>query len=646
MIQFLRLFMFSKSVKKIIITSIISAATLTGCSPQQVSNTATQTQTQTQSQAEGELAQQRQTEQAIAKWQAMRFGLFIHFGAYADLAGVWQGKEIEKLGEQIQRHADISQEDYQAVVKKFNPSNFDADAIVKLAKQAGMRYIVLTTKHHDGFSMFETKHSDFDIVDYTPYKKDLLKELSEATKRHGLKLGLYYSTPDWHFNGPDPERNPSDGKISVFSKVSKANEDFQVAQLEELMTNYGDIVEVFFDMGEPTLAQSIRFREVVKKYQPNALINGRLMNNQGDFLTMPDNHVPDSPITDYPWETPGTFYHTWGYKSWVKGLPLEEQIAVQVGKLSDIASMGGNFLLNIGPKGDGSILPYEKDVLLGVGKWVEKNKEAIFETGLNPFLKLDWGQVSTKEGALYLHVHQWPENNKLVLPGLKNSVEQVTPLSHSYNNNQLIVKQKNGDTIIDLSSVEKDPYLTILKLNYAGELVIVPRHSKADEKGVITLVGEQATKEGKFGKESYRSMLKDFSRSWYVDVPEPGSYQVNISYKMRYKDKDFIVVNANSELAFNLKGKGQKVEKLQSFDGNEQKLTVSKESKKISKSAEDFVQSSVGVLNFTESGIQKFTLKQGQAFELKASTKDFKAQDQRYRAMNIDIAKISLAPSH
>lgn len=630
-----KFFKLSKLSKRIVLTSLVSSAVLAGCGTEQTSIASTPIEAQQQTQ------EQAQTAAAIAKWQAMRFGLFIHFGAYADLAGVWQGKEIEKLGEQIQRHADISQEDYQEVVKKFNPSNFDADAIVLLAKQAGMRYIVLTTKHHDGFSMFETKHSDFDIVDYTPYKKDLLKELSEATKRHGLKLGLYYSTPDWHFNGPEPERNPSDGKISVFSKVSKANEDFQVAQLEELMTNYGDIVEVFFDMGEPTLAQSIRFREVVKKYQPNALINGRLMNNQGDFLTMPDNHVPDSPITDYPWETPGTFYHTWGYKSWVKGLPLEEQIAVQVGKLSDIASMGGNFLLNIGPKGDGSILPYEKDVLVGVGSWVEKNKEAIFETGLNPFLKLPWGQVSTSKGSLYLHIHQWPVDNQLVLPGLENKVEQVKPLTDS--NKQLLAKQENGNTVIDLSSVKQDRYLTILKLDYSGELTIVPRHSKANENGVISLVGEQATKEGKFGKESYRSMLKDFSRSWYVDVPEPGSYQVNISYKMRYKDKDFILANANSELAFNLKGKGKKVEKLQSFDGNEQKLSVSK---KVNNNSGQFVQSSLGLLKFTEAGIQKITLKQGQAFELKASTKDFKAQDQRYRAMNIDIDTIELiAPS-
>jgi len=640
MIKLSSLSLFSKLSKQIVLTSLIFSSVLTGCNQQQTSIATSKIQSQVQD----PLQEKSQTELAIAKWQAMRFGLFIHFGAYADLAGVWQGKQIEKLGEQIQRHADISQEDYQDVVKNFNPENFDADAIVKLAKQAGMRYIVLTTKHHDGFALFDSKHTDFDIVDYTPYKKDLLKELSEATKRHGLKLGLYYSTPDWHFNGPEPERNPVDGKISVFGKVSKANEDFQIAQLEELMSNYGEIVEVFFDMGEPTLAQSKRFREVVKKHQPNALINGRVMNNQGDFLTMPDNHVPDSPIIEYPWETPGTFYHTWGYKSWVKGLPLAEQIAVQVAKLSDIASMGGNFLLNIGPKGDGSILPYEKDVLVGVGKWVEKNKEAIFETGLNPFLKLDWGQVSTKEGALYLHIHQWPENNQLVLPGLVNQVEQVTLLTDS--DSQLLVKQENGDTMIDLSAIKQDRYLTILKLDYSGALKTVPKHSKVDESGTIRLVGEQATKHGKFGKESYRSMLKDFLRSWYIDVPEAGSYQVNISYKMRYKDKDFILANADSELVFNLKGKGNKVEKLQSFDGNEQKLTVEEKAEKVSNNSGQFVQSSLGLLNFSEAGIQKVTLKQGQAFELKASTKDFKAQDQRYRAMNIDIETITLVPSH
>ncbi|WP_435274134.1 alpha-L-fucosidase [Psychrobium sp. nBUS_13] len=615
----------------IMVMSLMTIAVLAGCNKPVVDNSLP---------SPAQHKPINQPQQAIDKWQAMRFGLFIHFGAYADLGGVWQGQHIEKLGEQIQRHADISQQDYQAVVRNFNPKNFDADAIAKLAKQAGMRYIVLTTKHHDGFSMFDSKHTDFDIVDYTPYKKDLLKELSDATKRHGLKLGLYYSTPDWHFNGPHPERNPVDGKISVFGKVSKANEDFQVAQLEELMQNYGEIVEVFFDMGEPTPAQSKRFREVVKKYQPNALINGRVMNNQGDFLTMPDNHVPDAPITQFPWETPGTFYHTWGYKSWVKGLPVKQQVTTQIRKLSDIASMGGNFLLNIGPKGDGSIVPYEQQILEGVGKWVEQNQEAIFGTGLNPFLKLDWGQISTKAGSLYLHIHHWPKDNKLVLPGFVNPVIRVSPLTDT--TNQLPVKRTAKSTIINLTGLKQDPHLSIIKLNYEGELNIVPRHSVGDTYGKITLRGQQATKHGKFGKESYRSMLKDFSRSWYLDVPQAGSYQVEISYAMRYKDKDFTFSNGTNTLDFTLYGKGNKMQTMQAFDGNEQHTAAPKDTK-----GKDLAyrHASIGTLAFTQSGVQKVTLMQGQPFELTASTKDFKAQDQRYRAMNIDIKAIILTPS-
>ena len=291
--------------------------------------------------------------QAIEAWQDLRFGLFIHWGVYAVPAGVWEGQQIEKLGEQIQRHADISMADYENVAREFNPVHFDADAIARLAKRAGMRYVVFTAKHHDGFAMFDTAQTDFDIVDFTPYGKDILAQLAEACSRHGLKLGIYYSTPDWHFNGPDPERNPRDGKMSVFSKVSPENADFQVAQLTELMSNYGDIVELFFDMGEPTAEQSRRFRNTVKRIQPGTLINGRVMNSQGDFLTLPDNHVPDTPIVELPWETPGTFYPTWGYKSWVVGKPLPEQVRDQVRKLSMITSLGGNFLLNIGPKADG-----------------------------------------------------------------------------------------------------------------------------------------------------------------------------------------------------------------------------------------------------------------------------------------------------
>ncbi|MEH6550574.1 MAG: alpha-L-fucosidase [Pseudomonadales bacterium] len=575
------------------------------------------------------------SDRAIQDWQDMRFGLFIHWGVYSLPAGVWQGQQIEKLGEQIQRHADISMADYEKLARQFNPVNFDADEIVQLAKRAGMRYIVLTAKHHDGFAMFDSAHTDFDIVDFTQYKRDILKQLADACARHGLKLGIYYSTPDWHFNGPEPERNPQDGKMSVFAEVSKANEDYQVAQLEELLSNYGDIAQVFFDMGEPSEAQSKRFRDTVKGLQPNTLINGRIMNNQGDFLTMQDNHVPDVPISEFPWESPGTFYHTWGYKSWVKGDPLPQQVRTQVRKLSSISSMGGNFLLNIGPKSDGSVVAYERDVLEGVGQWVDVHREAIFGTGLNPFNRLAWGQASTAAHKLYLHIYQWPKDDQLLVPGLQSTVTKAYALSAR---EQALSTRSDGTNLqVDLSALHQDPSLTIVVLEYEGDLSIVPVHSAPNEKGELVLKGELATRHGKYGRQSYRAMLKDFYRSWYIAIPEPGDYKAEIIYKMRYDQKRFVLQAESDSVQFNLQGNGARKAAANSVDGNE-RIAVSRAVGGSLRQAE------VGVVHFDHAGIQQVYLRPGQNFELLARSRDFNQQDQKYRAMNIDIEAIRLLP--
>lgn len=574
--------------------------------------------------------------EAIEAWQAMRFGLFIHWGVYSIPAGVWDGRQIEKLGEQIQRHADISMADYENIARQFNPTQFDADEVVRLARQAGMRYVVLTAKHHDGFAMFDSAHTTYDIVDFTPYKKDILKEIAEACERYGLKLGIYYSTPDWHFNGPNPQRNPRDGKISVFAPVSRANADYQVAQLQELLTNYGDIVELFFDMGEPTFEQSKRFRDTVKGLQANTLINGRVMNDQGDFLTMPDNHVPDTPITELPWETPGTFYHTWGYKSWVTGAPLAEQIKTQVRKLSSISSMGGNFLLNIGPKSDGSIVAYERQVLEGVGLWVKVNEEAIFGSGLNPFNRLDWGRASTGDQKIYLHVYDWPTDNKLLVPGLTNSVTQAYAMADP--GTPLAVAVAGEDKVVDVATVTQDPSLTILVVEYEGELAILPRRSMPDESGILVLPGNEAIQHGKYGRKSYRSMLKDFYRSWKIELPAAGSYTAEIIYRMRYDEKHFVLKSGQDTLSFLLEGNGKRREGVSGLDGNE--LPV----KSVAVPG-DLRRASLGVLSFDRAGIQDLVLEQGRQFELLPSSADFDKQDQKYRSMNIEVERITLIPT-
>ena len=581
---------------------------------------------------------EQQHDEGLKNWKNMKFGMFIHWGVYSIPAGVWEGKQIEKLGEQIMRHADISVSAYEDIARQFNPVNFDAEEIVKLAKNTGMKYIILTAKHHDGFAMFDSKVTDFDIVDFTPYKKDILKELADACKKHDMKLGLYYSTPDWHFNGDKQERNPTDGKISVFGKVSKANEDYQVAQLKELLTNYGEIVELFFDMGEPTVSQSKRFAETIRTLQPGCLVNGRVMNNQGDFITMPDNHLPETPITDLAWETPGTFYHTWGYKSWVKGDPLPIQIKKQIRNLSKIVCMGGNYLLNIGPKSDGSVVNYEKEVLEGVGAWVSVNKEAIHDTQVNPFKKLNWGFSSVKEeeNKLFLHVFDWPENGELQIPGLKNNIVKAYYLKDT-SKTPLKISVHGNDKVVAISKDAVDENLSVVVIEYTGKLEIIDPVIKAVN-NIIVLNDAAAIKQGKYGMMSYRSILKDNARTWELEVAEEGLYEVEMIYKMKYAEKDFKIVVADKSLNFMLKGNSKlKSEKVESIDGNEE-IKQGKQGPKV-KGKWNTV--TIGTISL-EKGVQTFNLRSGKEYVFVPTIKEFHKKDRKYKGLNIDVAQIKL----
>lgn len=572
---------------------------------------------------------------ALKEWKDMKFGMFIHWGVYSVPAGVWNGEQIEKLGEQIQRHAYIPHNEYIEIAKQFNPVNFNADSIVLLAKNTGMNYIVLTAKHHDGFCMYDSEHTDFDIIETSPYGKDILKMLAESCQKYGLKLGIYYSTPDWHFNGPNPEVNPDDGKISVFGKVSKENEDYQVKHLTELLSNYGDIVELFFDMGEPTKAQSARFAETVHAIQPKCVINGRIMNNEGDFLTMPDNHVPDTPVDTLAWETPGTFYHTWGYKSWVKGAPIKQQVKKQIHKLARIVARGGNFLLNIGPKADGSVAEYEKDVLRGIGNWVKTYGDAIYHTNPTPFENLAWGECTQKDNKLYLFVMDWPKNNKLMVPGLKNEIESVKSLS--VNSTELSIEKQGNNKIIDLSTLVKDEYLTVIELTYKGALEIEKEYTVANEKGNLLIQGNNCIKHGKYGRESYRSILKDYYRTWNIEAKTKGLYDVYLTYRMVFDEKDFVFELNQKSLAFKLNGEGTVKAKAETIDGNEQTKKVMR-----SKAKGKFKRVHVGTIEVEKAGKSVLYLKQGQEFDFKATQVEFKKQDPKYRIMKLDIETIEL----
>jgi alpha-L-fucosidase len=340
-----------------------------------------------------------------------KFGMFIHWGLYAIPAGEWAGRATPGLGEWIMLRARIPVREYEALAKRFNPVRFDAAAWVSLAKRAGQQYLVITAKHHDGFCMFDSRVTDYDVVDATPFGRDPLKELAAECARQGLRLGFYYSqTQDWHH--PDGDGNDWD--------YAEAGKDFAgyveryvKPQVRELLTNYGPVCLIWFDTPRRITAQQSReLVDLVHQLQPDCLVNGRIGNALGDYAEASDNAIPDA-LPDADWETPATINDTWGFRQddhhW-------KPPAVLIQKLVDSASKGGNYLLNVGPTAEGEIPQPSVDRLLAVGEWLAPNGEAVYGTRPGPIQGAGWGRSTARPGRVYLHVFDWPAGGTLHLP--------------------------------------------------------------------------------------------------------------------------------------------------------------------------------------------------------------------------------------
>lgn len=407
------------------------------------------------------------------EWKDQKYSMFIHWGAiYSTLGGVWKGKPVTRgYSEQIQSHAGIYSDVYGDVAKQFNPAAWNADSIVLLAKAAGMKSVVMTSKHHDGFCMFHSAYTDYNVVDATHFKRDVLKELADACKRHGLKFGMYFSLIDWHF----PQAYPISSSNS--DPITPEHHEFNKKQVTELMTNYGPVSEIWFDMGSLTAAQSRDLAAIVHRLQPGCMVSGRLGNDAGDFCVMGDNQYPDYKIAS-AWQTPASVYdETWGYRSWQKHGPAADKAHEKLEGLIKVVSRGGNYLLNIGPRGDGSIVDFEKEVLLLNGQWLQRNGEAIYGAQANPFdTTFAWGEVTTKPGKLYLHLLQAPANGAITLPGLTGKVSQVT-LLEDHKKLPCKISVKNGATLIQLPAGFQVPGKTVkvLALTCKDGVNIIPQ---------------------------------------------------------------------------------------------------------------------------------------------------------------------------
>lgn len=297
-----------------------------------------------------------------------RFSMFVHWGLYSVYGGVYRGKNIEwGYSEQIQSFAGIFSDWYARAAEQFSAKQWDADSIAVLAKSAGMDAIVFTSKHHDGFCMYNSKETDFTIMN-TPFGRDALKELSQACKRHGLNLGIYFSLIDWHY----PPAYPISSHNA--DPITPEHHEYNKRQVKELLENYGTVSELWFDMGSLTREQSSELYNLVKSIQPNCRVSGRIGNDYGDFAVMPDNVIPDF-VPNKPWQTAESVYkETWGYRSWQKHVPMNEKLAEKINSLKRVIGAGGNYLLNIGPTGDGAVTNYEEELLLSIGKWIDSSE--------------------------------------------------------------------------------------------------------------------------------------------------------------------------------------------------------------------------------------------------------------------------------
>ncbi len=476
-------------------------------------------------------------DQRMQWWREARFGLFIHWGLYAIPAGVWNGKEVPNIGEHIMRMAKIPAVEYRKLAAQFNPDKFNAHDYVALAKRTGMKYIAITAKHHDGFAMFKSEASAYNVVDATPFKRDVVKELADECHKQGLKFCFYYSqSRDW--NEPDGLHNTWDFKEP--RNFQKYLDQKVKPQLTELLTKYGPVGMIWFDTPEDISAkQAEELKHLVRKLQPNCIISGRLGGGIAtDYSSTEDNVVPSFSLPG-DWETPATLNNTWGFKTNDHNWKTSGNL---IRLLFDICSKGGNYLLNIGPKADGEIPKESIAILNKIGDWMKINHEAIWSTTSSPYkAEFDWGNITSKTGQLYLGVYKWKPGT-FYLEGLKNKVKKVyllaDPAKHSLFYQELYDAKLNHKRLrIDLPKSAPDSAVSVVVVEIDG-LARVESRIVQQQNGNILLPGilasaAKGTKKIQLNYTTPGGGAGDYKDpgvllTWDFKVEKPGRYEVNV----------------------------------------------------------------------------------------------------------------------
>jgi len=480
------------------------------------------------------------TSNRLAWWREAKFGMFIHWGIYSLPGGEWKGKKVSGYAEHLMRKEKITRKEYLELAHQFNPTKFNADEWILHAKNAGMRYFIITAKHHDGFAMYDSKVSDFDIIDQSAFHRDPMAELAAAAKKHGIKFGFYYSHAfdwehpdapgnDWEYNNPGGDKllggaNWYDTHPEWIPKAVKYVNEKAIPQIKELIAKYHPDILWFDTPQKLPLSENKRILDTIRAVDPNVVVNGRLVRNGGDYKNTADRPAEFYPVTG-DWEAIPTTNESYGYHKFDSS---HKPASFFIRLLAKAASKGGNLLMNIGPKGDGEFDAKDLKILDGIGKWMSKYGESIYGAKASSLPLQSWGVATQKGNKLYLHVFEWPADGKLIVGGLQ--ADQV----------QTPVKNYDAHAIqIDVPRVAPDSMDAVIALQLTGKITDSIRYIAPNVK-THRLLAYDASIQGKFsfgdGKagryyvENWESLTWNFrtSKAATFNIEGQGNTQLQV----------------------------------------------------------------------------------------------------------------------
>jgi len=526
-------------------------------------------------------------DERIIWWQEARFGMFVHWGVYSTPGGEWKGKEVTGYSEHLMRKEKIPRAEYlEKVVKPFNPVDFNADEWIRTARDAGMKYFIITAKHHDGFAMFDSDVSDYNIVDATKYGKDPMKELAAACKKYGLKFGFYYSHAfdwedpnapgnDWDYNNPGGDLNLFGGRDwydihpELLPKAVKYVNEKAIPQIRELLVKYHPDILWFDTPHKLPLSENIRILKAIRETDPNVVINGRLARsgdqNFGDYQNTADRPAEFFPVTG-DWEAIPTTNESYGYSKYDNS---HKPALFFIRLLANSASRGGNLLMNIGPMGNGNIDTRDLTILDGISHWMKTNSESIYGTQKSPLPLQSWGVCTQKGNQLFLHVFDWPKNGELIVGGLKTLPAKSWLLADKSKKNLSFRNLKTPDIKLILPERSADSVNTVIVLEMKNPLETdsIRLLSSTNKNRLLAFDAKLKGNGFRFGDgktdryyvDGWKS--KEQSVSWDFRTNETVNVQLSIRYQVDSNSGGKVLITlAEQTFPIEIKPSGEKPE--------------------------------------------------------------------------------------